>query len=89
MSTVSRLRDTNGPSARARRHDSYKAKGTLRESAVGLERLAVCPTDQWTWGPGTGRTVLTPPKKQMIFSQGEAAGSVFYIQAGQVKLTVV
>jgi CRP-like cAMP-binding protein len=33
--------------------------------------------------------VLTSPKKQIIFSQGEAAGSVFYIQAGQVKLIVV
>ncbi len=33
--------------------------------------------------------MLTSPKKQMIFSQGEAADAVFYIQAGQVKLTVV
>jgi CRP-like cAMP-binding protein len=33
--------------------------------------------------------VLTSPKKQILFSQGEAARAVFYIQAGQVKLTVV
>jgi len=33
--------------------------------------------------------VLTFPKKQILFSQGEAAESVFYIQMGQIKLTVV
>ena len=38
---------------------------------------------------GDGRTTLTSTKKQILFSQGEAAGAVFYIQAGQVKLTVV
>ena len=89
MSTVSRLRDTNGRAGRAPRHDLYKAQGTFKESSVCLESLAVCHKDQWTWGLGKGRTVLTFPKKQMIFSQGEAAGSVFYIQAGQVKVTVV
>jgi CRP/FNR family transcriptional regulator, cyclic AMP receptor protein len=49
----------------------------------------MCHTGQWTGDPGDGRSVLTSPKKQIIFSQGEAAGAVFYIQAGQVKLTVV
>ena len=36
------------------------------------------------WG-----TVLKSRKKQIFFSQGEAADAVFYIQEGQVKLTVV
>jgi CRP-like cAMP-binding protein len=36
-----------------------------------------------------GSTSLLFPKKQTIFSQGEAAEAVFYIQAGKVKLTVV
>jgi len=89
MSMVSRLRDTNGRSVRARTHDSYKAKGTFQEMSVCRESLAVCHKDQWTGGPGEGRTVVTVPKKQILFSQGEAAGAVFYIQAGQVKLTVV
>jgi CRP/FNR family cyclic AMP-dependent transcriptional regulator len=89
MSTVHRLRDTNGRSVRARRHNSYKAKGKLRESSVCRESLAVCHKGRWTCGPGEGRTVLTSPKKQVIFSEREAAGAVFYIQAGQVKLTVV
>jgi len=38
---------------------------------------------------GEGKTSLISPKKQTIFSQGDAAEAVFYIQAGKVKLTVV
>jgi CRP/FNR family cyclic AMP-dependent transcriptional regulator len=36
-----------------------------------------------------GKTTLTFLKKQILFSQGDAADAVFYIQAGKVKLTVV
>ncbi|HLA62046.1 MAG TPA: Crp/Fnr family transcriptional regulator, partial [Nitrospiraceae bacterium] len=36
-----------------------------------------------------GKTLLTPSKKTIIFSQGDAADAVFYIQEGQVKLSVV
>jgi CRP/FNR family transcriptional regulator, cyclic AMP receptor protein len=38
---------------------------------------------------GEGRKVVTFPKKQTIFTQGDAADSVFYIQDGKVRLTVV
>jgi len=38
---------------------------------------------------GDGKTSLTPPKKQILYSQGDAADAVFYIQGGKVKLTVV
>jgi len=38
---------------------------------------------------GTGRKVVTFPQKQTIFTQGEAADAVFYIQEGKVRLTVV
>ena len=38
---------------------------------------------------GSGKTTLTAPKKHTIFSQGDAAEAVFYIQAGRVKLTVI
>jgi CRP/FNR family cyclic AMP-dependent transcriptional regulator len=38
---------------------------------------------------GDGKTLLKVKKKQIIFSQGDAADSVFYIQKGKVKLTVV
>jgi CRP/FNR family cyclic AMP-dependent transcriptional regulator len=38
---------------------------------------------------GTGKTTLTCPKKRVLFSQGDAAYAVFYIQTGKVKLTVI
>ena len=38
---------------------------------------------------GSGKTILKPEKKQTIFSQGDAADAVFYVQNGKVKLTVV
>lgn len=38
---------------------------------------------------GGGKTLITPRKKEILFSQGDAAEAVFYIQAGKVKLTVV
>jgi CRP/FNR family cyclic AMP-dependent transcriptional regulator len=38
---------------------------------------------------GGVQKVVTIPKKQPIFTQGDAADSVFYIQKGKVRLTVV
>lgn len=38
---------------------------------------------------GAGRKVVAFPKKQTIFTQGDAADAVFYIQKGKVRLTVV
>jgi CRP/FNR family transcriptional regulator, cyclic AMP receptor protein len=38
---------------------------------------------------GEGRKVVAFLKKQTIFTQGEAADAVFYIQKGKVRLTVV
>jgi CRP-like cAMP-binding protein len=38
---------------------------------------------------GEGRKIVLFQKKQTIFTQGDAADAVFYIQSGKVKLTVV
>ena len=38
---------------------------------------------------GESRKVVAYPKKQTIFTQGDAADAVFYIQEGKVRLTVV
>jgi CRP/FNR family cyclic AMP-dependent transcriptional regulator len=38
---------------------------------------------------GEGRKVLAHAKKQTIFTQGDVADAVFYIQEGKVRLTVV
>jgi CRP/FNR family cyclic AMP-dependent transcriptional regulator len=38
---------------------------------------------------GKGRTLADYPKNHQIFSQGDPADSIFYIQKGKIKLTVV
>src|ERR1019366_5459100 len=38
---------------------------------------------------GEGRNIVLVPGKQTIFTQGDAADTVFYIQKGKVRLTVV
>jgi CRP/FNR family cyclic AMP-dependent transcriptional regulator len=38
---------------------------------------------------GSGRKIVTVPKEQAIFTQGDVADAVFYIQKGKVRLTVV
>lgn len=38
---------------------------------------------------GVGRTIVAVSKKQAIFTQGDVADAVFYIQEGKVRLTVV
>ena len=38
---------------------------------------------------GDGRKLLAVPKKDMVFTQGDEADAVFYIQTGKVRLTVV
>jgi CRP/FNR family transcriptional regulator, cyclic AMP receptor protein len=38
---------------------------------------------------GDGRKIMPVPKKQLIFTQGDAADAVFYVQKGKVRLTVV
>ena len=38
---------------------------------------------------GEGKTILKAKKNQIVFSQGDAADAVFYIQQGKIKLTVV
>jgi CRP/FNR family cyclic AMP-dependent transcriptional regulator len=38
---------------------------------------------------GKGRTIAEYSKDQMVFSQGDPANAVFYIQKGKIKLTVV
>ena len=38
---------------------------------------------------GRGKTLLTYAKKRILFSQGHVAEAVFYIQKGEVKLSVI
>ena len=38
---------------------------------------------------GTGKTISNYRKDQIIFAQGDIADTVFYIQKGKVKITVI
>ena len=38
---------------------------------------------------GTGKTISVYQKDQIVFSQGEAADTIFYIQMGSVKIVVL
>jgi CRP/FNR family transcriptional regulator, cyclic AMP receptor protein len=38
---------------------------------------------------GDGKTMFTYLKNEVVFSQGDSADAVFYIQKGNVKLTVI
>jgi Cyclic nucleotide-binding domain len=38
---------------------------------------------------GSGKTILECRKNKIVYSQGDAADTVFYIQEGKVRLTVV
>lgn len=70
-------------------HAADKTETSRRELSAHGERISVSHKNRWTLERVKGATVLTAPKNHTIFSQGEAANAVFYIQAGMVKLTVV
>lgn len=73
---------------------------TIKECSSAQEKPLIAPTALAKKTPdfdprkflatiGQGRRVLTVPRKQTIFAQGDGADAVFYIQAGKVRLTVV
>ena len=72
---MSKRRTPDVPAARAAKNT---ARSTRRfDPAVFLETAA------------KGRIVSEHPKRQVIFAQGEAANSVFYIKKGKVKVAVL
>jgi CRP/FNR family cyclic AMP-dependent transcriptional regulator len=56
-----------------------------------MKRKAKLPFDpkEFLSKAGEGKTISKYRKGQIVFSQGQAADAVFYIQEGKVKLTVV
>ena len=59
------------------------------EGRYGEQRKVAFDPEKFLAQMGEGKTVLSYRKGQIIFSQGEAADAIFYIQKGKVKLTVV
>lgn len=56
---------------------------------MGTKRKAPFNVKRFLSQIGGGKTLLACRKKQILFSQGDVADSVFYIQTGRVKLSVV
>jgi len=56
---------------------------------MGRKRITTFIPQEFLRQVGSGKTTLQIRKKQILFSQGDAAEAVFYILKGQVKLTVV
>src|ERR1700692_902348 len=60
----------------------------MKLSAAASKNRAFNP-DTFLATLGEGRKVLSVPRKETIFTQGDKADAVFYIQSGKVRLTVV
>src|SRR6266404_9242759 len=58
-------------------------------SAAATKKKRVFDPNTFLATIGTGRKRLAVPKKRTIFTQGDGADAVFYIQKGKVRLTVV
>ena len=90
MSTSNMIRwKKRDRSVQGQTHTADKREASGRDLPAHDESACVSHKGQWTVDGVKGTTVLTFPKRHTIFSQGEAADAVFYIQAGRVKLTVV
>ncbi|MCU1268756.1 MAG: Crp/Fnr family transcriptional regulator [Acidobacteriaceae bacterium] len=60
----------------------------MRAAAVGKKAREFDP-NKFLATIGDGRRILAIARKQTIFTQGDVADAVFYIQKGRVRLTVV
>ena len=56
---------------------------------MARKRLSSSSPKDFLTKVGWGKTIVQCRKNQRIFSQGDAADAVFYIQDGKIKLTVV
>jgi CRP/FNR family cyclic AMP-dependent transcriptional regulator len=61
----------------------------MASTAVPGRKSSAFNPDTFLATIGEGRKILSVPKKQLIFAQGDEADSVFYVQKGKVRLTVV
>ena len=67
----------------------YSPRRLLKRQLRGLKPIKQFDPQEFLASSGLGRTVHRYKAKQVIFTQGEAAGAVFYIQSGRVRLSVL
>jgi CRP/FNR family cyclic AMP-dependent transcriptional regulator len=63
--------------------------GPIMTPVVAAKKVRQFDTKTFLSTINGGRTIVSFPKKQTIFTQGDSSDAVFYIQKGKVKLTVV
>jgi CRP-like cAMP-binding protein len=61
----------------------------MRRKSLSRKRTRPFNPQTFLTKVGRGTTSLKSPKKQILYSQGDAADAVFYIQGGKIKLSVV
>jgi CRP/FNR family cyclic AMP-dependent transcriptional regulator len=76
---------------RKRRKTPRKRTATLKERATTLKLPNFEKFDpaEFLETTAKGRALTTHEKREVIFTQGDAADSVFYIKKGKVKVTVI
>src|ERR1700676_3343838 len=62
---------------------------SAKEVCMVRSGKAVFDTQVFLANVGDGKTILEFQKNQNVFAQGDVADTVFYIQKGKVKLTVL
>jgi CRP/FNR family cyclic AMP-dependent transcriptional regulator len=78
----------------AKQHGKTRATGVteateLRIPRTPLKKIRFFDPRDFLTRAGLGRKIVDLKKGQIVFSQGDAAEAVFYIQSGQIKLTVI
>src|ERR1700723_718300 len=71
------------------RSNGRSRKGQSEARVMATKRQASFDPKSFLAKIGDGRSIGKYRKDQIVFSQGEPADAVFYVQKGKVKLTVV
>jgi len=67
----------------------FESGGTPRNGGMTPRLKPLFDPKSFLAKVGKGKTHTNHPKNRQVFSQGDAAEAIFYIQKGKVKLTVV
>jgi CRP/FNR family cyclic AMP-dependent transcriptional regulator len=68
---------------------AFERRGKQRRNGHGRAKATVFDAAEFLAKAGLSKVIVEKPKNSTIFSQGDGADAVFYIQKGKVKLAVV
>ncbi len=63
--------------------------GDINISRTPVKKIRLFDPKAFLAQAGLGRTIMEMEKRQTVFSQGDPAEAVFYIQQGKIKLSVI